>query len=128
MPIRFHNSDYFSTFKARLEAVPVQAPLLSSPADREIASVIRDHGEDVQAITGESVTVLVPIDAAAPGVRKFSGLTSWHRSPAAWALLGQFLTLAGVRWDELPALVVGRSVFTGPRLVVPTSGPHLLDQ
>jgi hypothetical protein len=129
MPSRLYGSDYFSAFRARLEAIPVQALLLSSPSENEIASVVRRHAGEIQAITGDSVTVMVPIDAAAPWVQSLSGLPSrLDRSPTAWILFGHFVALADVRWDELPALVVGRSAFTGSRLVMRTSAAYLLDQ
>jgi len=130
VPSRLYTSDFFSTFKSRLEAIPMQALLLSSPADPEIETTVRRHAGEIQEISGDSIVVMVPIDSSAAWVREYGGLPSvpWERSPAAWTLLGQFVSLAGVRWDELPALVVGRSVFSGPRLVMSTSSAHLLDQ
>lgn len=129
MPSRVYDAEYFTRSKARLASVPLQVLLLHSPADEEIGSVIHNDAERIQAMTGEDVTVLVPIDATAPWVAQVSmAPTAWNRSPAAWTMLGQFVSLAGVRWDELPALVIGRSPFTGRRLIVRTSAASLVDQ
>lgn len=129
MPSRTHDANYFARFKDRLASIPVQALLLCSPADEELRSVILREAERIQAITDDHVAVLVPLADTAPWVAQSSKIpTAWHRLPAAWAMLGQFVSLAGVRWDELPALVIGRSAFTGQRLILKTSAEILIDQ
>jgi|GEM_PF-4635918 len=129
MPSRTHDANYFARFKDRLASIQVQALLLHSPADEELRSVIRREAERIQAITGDHVAVLVPLADTAPWVAQSSKIpAAWHRLPAAWTMLGQFVSLAGVRWDELPALVIGRSPFTGQRLILKTSAETLIDQ
>jgi hypothetical protein len=130
MSARVYGSDYFQEFRSRLGHIPLQALILFTPVDEPMITMVRRHGDRIQAVTGDHVVALVPIDIATRSTRRRSDVSppSVARSAGAWALLDQFVSLGGARWDELPALVVGRSALTGSRLVIPTAPAEILSQ
>ncbi|MDP3719492.1 MAG: hypothetical protein Q8T13_17155 [Acidobacteriota bacterium] len=130
MSSQLYGPEYFAAFRSRLDQIPLQALVLFSPTDESMMAAIRNDADRIQAVTSESVVVFVPLDMAAAWADAQGTKQKRHEplSVGSWALLEQFVGIGGARWDELPVVVVGRSAFTGPRLVVPTSPTTVVAQ
>jgi hypothetical protein len=114
---------------------PVQVVVLFSPGDRAFADAFRDLFTRLEGLTGDDVAFFAVLDPPDEWLRVAGDRQWWREYQARIGRVGfgyddrvlvrEIARLFGVRWHQLPALVVSTDLWTGEFLSCPTSACHV---
>lgn len=115
---------YFASF-------PVQVAVLFSPDDRKFVEAFRDIFINLDQLTGDSVAFFAVLDPPEDWIKVARTRSWWQEyqgnigqigfSYEDSVLIQEIARLFRVAWSSLPSIVVGTDLWTGERVIFPTS-------
>ncbi|MEG4588978.1 hypothetical protein QUA54_27735 [Microcoleus sp. MOSTC5] len=115
---------YFARF-------PIQVAVLFSPNDLRFVEAFREIFLNLDQLTGDDVAFFAVLDPPEDWIDAASNWEWWreyqgHIGQAGFSyddrvLIAEIARLFGIAWSSLPSIVVGTNLWTGERVIFPTS-------
>lgn len=122
---------------AELRRFPIQVAVLYSPGDKIFINAFREVFLELDQITGDELVFFAVLDPPDDWLEVAKNRTSWKEywgnrevghSINDRMLIDEIALRFGVKWSDLPAIVVSTNLWNAEFVTSPTTPDHIIDQ